>query len=376
MAHYRRKTPEEILLSISKLQRGKLKIIIGAVSGSGKTYHMLQEGTQLAAQGIDVVLCGVSTLQRPETVRQVGELERVPSIHWMKNGVMQKDLNLDALLRRNPEVVLVDGLAHSNRQGAEHATRLQDIVYLLDHGISVMTTINVYELEGVDEVALRWTGIQAEETVPAGTLEMADEVRLIDVSPETMLKRVEEGILGERPHPAISKRGNLGVLRELSLRLVAEGVNESLEKHREQLGMVGPSGAAERILVSAQYHWNGSLYVRRGQQIARRLNGDLVVLSFNNPNKPLSREQLTFKKSIVKLVEKVEGQFYELPFISRRQLPAVLVKYAYEHHATRIVMGHSKQNRLKQLWQGSIADKVLRHMHGIRSVPHGRSGGA
>lgn len=365
MAHYRRKTPEEILLSISKLQRGKLKIIIGAVSGTGKTYHMLQEGTQLAAQGIDVVLCGVSTLQRPETVRQVGELERVPSIHWMKNGIMQKDLNLEALLRRNPEVVLVDGLAHSNRQGAEHATRLQDIVYLLDHGISVMTTINVYELESVDEIALRWTGIHAEETVPAGTLEMADEVRLIDVSPETMLKRVEEGILGERPHPAISKRGNLGVLRELSLRLVAEGVNESLEKHREQLGMVGPSGAAERILVSAQYHWNGSLYVRRGQQIARRLNGDLVVLSFNNPNKPLSREQLTFKKSIVKLVEKVEGQFYELPFINRRQLPAVLVKYAYEHHATRIVMGHSKQSRLKQLWQGSIADKALRLMNGI-----------
>ncbi|MUT67142.1 histidine kinase [Paenibacillus sp. NEAU-GSW1] len=361
---YRRKTPEELLLSISKLHRGRLKIIIGAVNGSGKTYHMLQEGRQLKEQGRDVVISAVTTLGRPETVRQTASFERVPSIRWMKGDSERKDLDLETLLERNPEVVLVDGLAHVNRPGASHRTRLEDIMYLMDSGISVITTVNVYELDGADEIAQKWTGIQAEETVPANTLELADEVRLIDVSPETMLKRLEEGVLGTQ-HPAISRRGNLGVLRELSLRLVAEGVNETLEKHREEQGLEGASGATERILVSAQYHWNGSLYVRRGQQVAKRLNGDLSVIAFINPKRALSADELTFKRSIVKLVDKVEGRFEELPFVSRRKLPSVIARYAVEHKATRIVMGHSKQGRWQQLWQGSLADGVLRSISGV-----------
>ena len=275
MDSFKRKTPEEILYSISKLHRGTLKIYIGPVSGSGKTYHMLREGNALRQQGIDVVICAVSTLQRPETVEQLGDLERVPSNHWSSEGGELKDLNLDALLQRNPEVVLVDGLAHRNRPDARFPTRLEDIKFLLSHDISVITTVNVYELEGYTELAHKLTGIEVEHTVPVDTLELADEVRLIDVTPETILSRLAEGHLKGNKDHSVFKRGNIGVLRELALRLVAEDVNESLKEHREELGLVGPSGAAERILVSAQYHWNGSIYVRRGQQIAKRLNGDL-----------------------------------------------------------------------------------------------------
>lgn len=365
MTEYRRKTPEEILSSISQLHRGRLKIIIGAVSGSGKTYHMLREGNQLKRQGIDVVICAVSTMQRSETVQQTLALERVPSIHWRHDGKERKDLPLDALLARNPEVVLVDGLAHRNREGARFKTRLEDIRYLMEHGISVITTINVYELEGEDEIVYRLTGIRAEETVPSDTLELADEVRLIDVSPETMLKRIDEGILGKQSHPALCRRGNLGVLREIALRLMAEGVNDSLEKHREELGLVGPSGAAERILVSAQYHWNGSLHVRRGQQIARRLGGDLMVVTFVRPRRALTKEQQTFKRSIQKLVEKVHARFEELPLPHLRQLPSLLVRYATDNNVTRIVMGHSNKNRWQERWQGSIANRVLRKTRNI-----------
>ncbi|QTH45340.1 histidine kinase [Cohnella sp. LGH] len=365
MSTYRRKTPEEILYSISKLHRGRLKIIIGSVSGSGKTYHMLQEGNLLQERGIDVVISAVSTMQRIETVQQTLQLERVPSIHWWKDGKEQKDLPLDALLARNPEVLLVDGLAHRNRKEARFQTRLEDIRFLMDHGISIITTINVYELEGADEFVYRMTGIHAEQTVPSNTLEMADEVRLIDVSPETMLKRIDEGILGDKTHPAISRRGNLGVLRELALRLMAEGVNESLEKHREELGLVGPSGAAERILVSAQYHWNGSLHVRRGQQIAKRLNGELIVVTFVPNKQRLTQNQLTFKNSIKKLVDKVDAAFEELPLTHSRKLPGMLVSYAIEHKVTRIVMGHSKKNRWQERWQGSIVNRVLRRARNI-----------
>lgn len=360
MSEFRRKSPEEILKSIYELHRGRLKVYIGAVSGSGKTYHMLQEGHSLRKQGIDVVVCAVSTLQRPETVEQMAGLERVPSIHWEKDGKEEKDLNLEALLKRNPEVVLTDGLAHRNRKGARFPTRFEDIKFLLSKGISVITTVNVYELSGVTELVQKLVSIEVDHTAPADALELADEVRLIDVTPETILKRLAEGNLKNSPDASLYKRGNLGVLRELALRLMAEGVNDTLEKHREEQGITGASGAAERILVSAQYHWNGSIYVRRGQQIARRLGGDLKVVTFAKPGKKLSPEEAAFKRSLGKLAEKIGAEFAELPLASRRALPAALVRYALQHNVTRIVLGHSKQTRWQEFWQGSIVSSIVK----------------
>ncbi|GBG07557.1 histidine kinase [Paenibacillus agaridevorans] len=359
MNSYRRKTPEEILSTIAKLRRGRLTIFIGAVSGSGKTYHMLREGQRLKQQGTDVVICAVSTMGWPETMEQLGTLERVPSIHWQKDDVPQKDLNLEALTARNPEIVLVDGLAHRNRKEAPNPTRLEDIRELLGRGISVMTTVNVYELEGVSHVAHKLTGIQGEATVPDETLESADEVRLIDVTPETMLKRIEEGNLTGVRSASMLARGNLGVLRELALRQMAEEVNESLEKHRGELGLTGPSGASERILVSAQYHWNGSIYVRRGQQIAKRLNGDLHVVSFAKSSSALNKEETMFKDSIKKLTSKIGATFTELPYPGRRRIPGALVQYAINNGVTRIVMGHSKHDAWKEWRQGSIVNGLL-----------------
>lgn len=369
MEEFRRKTAEELLDSIRRIRQGRFTVFIGPVNGSGKTYHMLREGKALKDKGIDVVLCAVSTRQRPETARQSEGLERVPSIHWMKGDAERKDLNLEALAERNPEVVLVDGLAHRNRPGAKFATRLEDIQYLLGRGIGVMTTVNVYELDGVNDVAQKLTGVAAEATVPAGTLELADEVRLIDVSPERMLQRLSEGHLRDLSagagHPAYLKRGNIGKLRELALRLVAEGVNDALEKHREKQGLVGPSGAAERILVAAQYHWNGSIHVRRGQQIAKRLGGELRVVTFAKPGRPLGKEAAAFKRSIAKLAEKVGATFEELPWHGRRKMAGQLVRYATRTGATRIVLGHSKMSFRQELWRGSIAGGILRRARNV-----------
>ncbi|WP_366291638.1 histidine kinase [Paenibacillus sp. AN1007] len=364
---FKRKSPEEMLHLISKLQEGTLKIYIGPVSGSGKTYHMLREGNHLREQGVDVVICAVSTMRRPETVEQLGELERVPSIHWTRSsdGTEMKDLNLDALLVRNPEVVLVDGLAHRNRKGAVHATRLEDIRFLLRHNISVMTTVNVYELEGYTELARRLTGIKAAYTVPADTLELADEVKLIDVTPETILTRFAEGHLESHGSTAVFQEGNLGILRELALRLVAEGVNESLREHREEMGLPPTTGIMERILVSAQYHWNGSIYIQRGQQIARRLNGSLHVVVFRQMKQPLTREAAVFRRSMMKLVEKIGGHMEELPVLHRRNIPAALAQCAVKQQITRIVMGHSRRTRWQELWQGSIINALLRKLQGV-----------
>ncbi|TCZ80910.1 histidine kinase [Paenibacillus albiflavus] len=360
MDSFKRKTPEEILLSISKLHQGKLKIYIGAVSGVGKTYHMLREGQHLKQHGIDVVICAVSTMSRPETIEQLGDIERVPSIHWTKGDVLQKDLNLDGLLERNPEVVLVDGLAHRNRKEAKFPTRLEDIKFLLARGISVITTLNVYELESIKEAARKLTGIYVEETVPSDTLELADEVRLIDVTPEKILDRLSEGVLNKNQGRSVYQIGNIGKLRELALRLVAEDVNDSLKKYQEENGLIDAPQAAERILVSAQYHWNGSIHILRGYQIAKRLNGDLYVVNFARPHAELSKEEASFKRSILKLIKKIEASFEEVPITHKRKLPEVLLNYAKHHHVTRIVLGQSRQSRWQEIWQGSIVNRILR----------------
>lgn len=326
---------------------------------------MLKEGQTLKKQGIDVVICAVSTNQRPETKEQLGDLERIPSIKWMKDGVEKKDLDVEAILRRNPEVVLMDGLAHRNRNEAESRTRLEDIKMLLSRGISIITTVNVYELEGATEFYQKWTGMEVEETVTADVLDLAEEIRLIDVTPETLLQRASEGNLGKGFPASILKRGNLGKLRELALRLVAEDVNDALEKYREELGLQGASGVTEKVLVSAQYHWNGSIHVRRGQQIAKRLNGELEVVSFINPKKSLAKEAITFKRSIMKLAEKIGAGFEELEIRSRRDIPRLLMDYAVKHHVTRIVLGHSRQTPWQEFWRGSIVNALLRKARNV-----------
>lgn len=368
---FRRKTPEEILLSIEKIRRGHLKIILGAVSGSGKTYHMLQEGNILKKRGLDVVIGIVSTSNRPKTIEQIGSLEIIPSITWMSKGEEQDDLDVDAIIARNPEVVLVDALSHRNRLTAPRPTRLDDINYLLNMNISIITTVNIYELEGVRGIADKLTGgkIKVICSVPEDTLALADEVKLLDVTPEVILKRLYEGDIEQqhekkRGRDNLFHRGNLAVLRELALRFLAGEVNEDLDEYREKHGMIGPSGASEKILVTVQYHWNGSILVRRGQQIAKRLGGELLVVCFQQPNHKFSKIELTFKRSIIKLVEKVGGEFKEL-LLERDSVADRMVQYATEHNVTRIVMGQSKRTRWEEIVSGSIINKILRKSRNI-----------
>lgn len=365
---FRRKSPEEILQSISNMHRGRLKIILGAVSGSGKTYHLLMEGQSLKKKGIDVVVGILGAATHPKLAEQLEGLENVPSIAWMTQGEVKADLDVAAIVTRDPEVVLVDGLAHRNRVDAPRQTRLDDVLYLLNRNISVIATVNIYELAGMKELAERLTKaeVRIDQCVPEDTLALADEVKLLDVTPESMLKRLEEGNIDAAitPNP-LFRRDNLHVLRELALRFVANGVNEALEDYREKHGMVGASGATERVLVSAQYHWNGSILVRRGQQVAKRLGGELLVVCFRSSTKKLTKEEATFRRSISKLVEKVGGVFEERPLQRDTNVANELVAYAMENNVTRIVMGQSKRTRWEEIWNGSIVHRILRKTRNI-----------
>lgn len=363
--NFRRKSPEEILQSISTIKKGRLKIILGAVSGSGKTYHLLLEGNELKKRGIDVAVGVVSTLNSPKTLEQLGCLEVIPSIDWEDNGQLKHDLNMQEIYKRNPEVVLVDQLAHINRPSAENRTRLEEVKELINNKISVITTINIYELKGVKEVAERLMKcpINIREFVPEDTLTVADEVRLLDVTPEAILKRLLEGNIEathqQNEQAQLYNKDNLAVLRELSLRFLAGEVEEDLTEIREQEGLVGPSGATERILVCVQYNWNGSLLIRRGDQIAKRLGGELLIACFIVKQKNLTKEEEMFKKSMQKLIHKLKGKFEEV-LIVREDIADEIVEYAMQHYITRITLGQSKRTRWEEIIQGSIINRILR----------------
>ncbi|WP_148631282.1 universal stress protein [Bacillus sp. E214] len=366
MVEFRRKTPEEFLQSIYEVKRGRLKIILGAVSGSGKTYHMLLDGNVLKKRSIDVVIGIISPSNRPKTNEQIGDLETIRPIEWVENGIVKQDLDIEAIKERNPEVVLVDILSHRNRLDAPHKTRLEDVIELMNHNISVITTMNIYELNGVREIVEKLLGIkvQVDHCVPNDTLAMADEVKLLDVTPDQILNRLQDGNIDRVLEEKLFKRANLAVLRELALRHLAGEVNDELDEYREQQGLIGPSGASERILVTVQYHWNGSILVRRGQQVAKRLGGELLVVCFLSPDRKLSKEEQTFRRSIKKLVHKVGGKFEEFS-ITRTDAAEEIVTYATDKKITKIVIGHSKRSRLEEIINGSVINKILRSTQNI-----------
>ncbi len=366
---FRRKTPEELLESIQKIKKGRLKIIIGAASGAGKTYHMLQEGNVLKERGIDVVMGLISETYRQKTIEQIGSLEKIHSITWVEKGSLKQDLDLDSIITRNPEVVLVDSIAHQNRPGAKFPTRLDDIKYLISKNISVITTMNIYEIKEVYDEAEKLTGgkVKGNLFVPEETLALADEVKLLDVTPEVILQRLKEDSTNEEEYKNRYQslhKSNLAVLRELALRFIAGEVNYELDEYREKHGIVGPSGASEKILVTVQYHLNGSILVRRGQQISKRLGGDLHVVCFQPPNKKFTSDELTFKHSIIKLVEKVGGDFEELTLTSN-SIANEIVEYSIRNNITSIVLGQSKRTRWEEIVNGSIVNKILRKTKNI-----------
>ncbi|MFB5936333.1 histidine kinase [Peribacillus frigoritolerans] len=364
---FRRKTPSEILESISNIKRGRLKIILGAVSGSGKTYHMLLEGNELKERGIDVVV-GVVNKSCSGTLEQLGSLELIPTIEWEQNGHIEQDIDLEKIYKRNPEVVLIDRLAHKNHIHAKNATRLDDVKELINNEISVITTLNIYELKGVKKVAeqLLNVSLHVEVTLPEDTLTKADEVRLLDVTPEAILKRLQKGEISEQDECPLQfyNNGNLATLRELSLRFLAEEVEEDLTEQREQEGLMGPSGATERILVCVQYHWNGSILIRRGDQIAKRLGGEFLIASFIPLSKKLSKEEEIFKSSMQKLVNKLNGSFFEI-IMNGDEIAEGIVGFSMQNRITRIILGQSKKPVWEEVVNGSIVNKIMRKSKSI-----------
>ncbi len=346
---------------------GQLKIFIGAAPGVGKTYTMLREAVSLKERGIDVVIGYVDVRDRPETAAQIDGLEILPrkTIHFHHR--VFEEVNIEAITERSPDVVVIDELAHSNAPGSMFPKRYMDVEYLLDQGISVLTTVNVQHIEGIHDEAEEITGIPVRELIPESLIKRADEVSVIDVTPETLRQRLRDGSIypADRVDQALQnffRKSNLSGLRELALRMVAEDVDERLERSYSRRRIPGPVGAKEVIMVCVSHYPRAVKLIGRGERMAMRMKADLYVLFISRGGEePLSEKERANLDKLKALADECEGEFILEPR-NDRKTGAVIADVAARYNVTQIVIGQPAPDRKWELWRENPVRYLLRNL--------------
>lgn len=345
------------------MKRGRLRVLLGAAPGVGKTYSMLDEGKRLAAEGKDVVVAVVETHGRAATVAMSRGIEQVPRRTVSHRGVELSEMDLDAVIRRAPEIALVDELAHTNAPGSRNDKRWQDVEELLAAGISVMSTVNIQHIESLNDVVERITGAPQRETIPDHVLRAADQIEVVDLAPQALRDRLAEGNVypSERIDAALSnyfRLGNLTALRELALLWLADEVDSALKNYRAEHGINSKWEARERVVVTLTGGPEGETLIRRGARIAARsAGGELVAVHVTSQDglRSASPEALAEQRL---LVERLGGTYHQ---VVGDDIPRALVDFARAADATQLVIGVSRRGRLLAALTGpGIGATVIR----------------
>jgi len=358
-----RPDPDEILARINAedTHRGKLKIFFGAAAGVGKTYTMLETARLRKQEGIDIVVGYADTHKRAETEALLEGLEILtPKIIEYKN-VKLREFDIDSALQRNPSLILVDELAHTNAPGSRHLKRWQDIEELLDKGIDVYTTLNVQHCESVNDVVAQVTGVTVRETVPDTFVEKADELELVDLPTEDLLKRLKEGkvYLGEQADRAAQnffQPGNLIALRQLALRYTERNVDAKLILFKQIHSISKVWNIRDRFLVCVSPSPNAINLIRAGKRIASDLGGEWIVAYVETPS-PLHQEDKNRIYEMMRFAEELGAQVVTL---SGQDIAETLISYARSKNITKIIVGKPVESRWHELIFGSIIDKLAR----------------
>src|SRR6204780_2809907 len=282
-AHDSRPSPEALLAQAKQEGRGRLKIFLGAAPGVGKTYEMLQAAQAKRREGVDLVIGIAETHGRKETEALLAGLDTVPRRTIDYKGRSIEEMDLDAILARRPKLVLVDELAHTNAPGSRHPKRYLDVEELLDADIDVYTTLNIQHLESLNDVVAKITRIRVRETVPDSIIDRADEVEVVDLTPEDLIQRLKEGKVyvpqqAERAVRHYFLPGNLTALRELALRRTAQSVDEQMVNYMRAHAIHGPWEAGERVLVCVNEDPNSAAVVRYTRRLADRLRAPFTAI--------------------------------------------------------------------------------------------------
>jgi two-component system sensor histidine kinase KdpD len=363
-AESERPDPDALLARIhGQERRGRLKIFFGAAAGVGKTYAMLEAARTQRAAGVDVVVGWVETHGRAETEALLAGLERLPPRAVEYRGTRLQEFDLDAALARRPAVVLVDELAHTNAPGSRHAKRWQDVTELLGAGIDVHTTLNVQHLESLNDVVARVTGVPTRETVPDSVLERADEVELVDLSPDDLIRRLQEGkvYVPDRAAEAVRRffrQGNLIALRELALRTTAARVDAQMERYRRDHALPGVWPVAERILVCISASPLAERVVRGARRMAAGLRAEWVVVNVETPAH--ARLSPADRDRVVQTLRLSEQLGAETTTLTGHDVAGELLAYARRRNVSRIVLGKPARPRWRELLLGSVVYDLVR----------------
>jgi two-component system sensor histidine kinase KdpD len=364
-----RPDPDLLLAQIQRQQAeqtlGKLKIFLGMAAGVGKTYAMLEAAQQRRAEGINIVVGYVETHHRPETDALLEGLEVIPPLRLEYRGVTLEEMDTDAIITRHPALVLVDELAHTNANGSRHVKRYQDVEELLAAGISVYTTVNVQHFESRADTAAQITGIVIHETVPDSILDLADQIELIDLSPDDLRKRLREGKVYTLDKAAAAERnffrvGNLTALREMALRLAAEHVDTELQDYMQVKRIAGPWKSTERLLVAVSPSPFSARLIRWTRRIAYNLEAPWYAL-YVKPTRELSA---TENRELTKNLGLARSLGAEVSTTAGEEVAAALLHFARQHNVTQIVIGKPIQTPQAQwismLQGGSLTDRLIR----------------
>jgi two-component system sensor histidine kinase KdpD len=331
---------------------------------------MLAEARRRVSRGEDVVIGFVEPHRRPETIALTEGLPRIETKKLEYRGSTFEELDTDAVIERHPEWVLVDELAHTNVPGTRHEKRWQSVDEILDAGINVISTVNVQHFESLNDTVTQITNVQIRETVPDRILDEADEVVLVDITPDALINRLNRGVVyePEKVQQALSnffRRGNLVALRELALRKAAEEVDDELERFIATHDVDKTWGAAERVLVAVTARPGNSKLIRRGYRLAHRMNGELWVVHIRPSGALLETSREEALDALRDLAEELGGHFISL---SGDDVAREIIDFATSHQITFIVLGQSARTRLDEILHGSIVTRIMRETRNIDVV--------
>ncbi len=343
------------------VRRGQLRIYMGAAPGVGKTFAMLDEGHRRRERGADVVVAVVETHGRPKTLAQLRDLEVVPRVPLTYRDATLDEMDVGAVLVRRPQVALVDELAHSNVPGSRNDKRWNDVEELLDAGIDVITTVNVQHLESLNDVVERITGAKQRETVPDAIVRAADQVELVDMSPEALQRRMAHGNIyaPDKVDAALGnyfRLGNLSALRELALLWVADKVDDSLQGYMDAHDIDHVWETRERVVVAVTGAPSGEHLIRRAARMAQRSKGDLLGVHVSTAD-GLPGPSPVLLNAHRQLLADLGGVYHEAVGVD---VSAALTQFARTEHATQLVLGASARSRWTEALRGSVINQVVR----------------
>lgn len=366
-----RPDPDELLASMKleeeKSKRGKLKIFFGMCAGVGKTYTMLKTAQAEKSKGCDIIIGYVETHDRRDTAELADGFELIPRKTYRYKSATVQEMDIDAILARKPQLVLVDELAHTNSPGSRHSKRYQDVQEILEYGINVYTTVNVQHIESRSDTVAQITGVIVRETLPDEIFENADEIEVIDLTPEELLQRLSEGKVytPERSREAIEsffRKGNITALREMTLRIVADRVDRQLHEYMQLKRIKGPWKSGLHLLVAVGHTQQSAKLLRWAKNLSDTMGADLQAVYVETSHKPDKKESEQLNKNI-NLARQLKIKFR---LITSSDLVKAIVDFAQKENITHIIIGKPRvRNLLTLLRLGNFVNRLIRYSGNI-----------